>query len=48
MYSILSQEASSLRQRCAWYEKRNLEEGWINSEAAAGEASAQQKDDDAG
>jgi hypothetical protein len=42
---MLSQEASTLRRRRAWYEKRNLEEGQTNSEAMNGEASAQYKDD---
>jgi hypothetical protein len=31
-YSILSQEASASRWRCAWYEKCDREEGWISSE----------------
>jgi hypothetical protein len=39
-YNILSQEPSPLRWRCAWYERRDLGEGWINSEATNEEASA--------
>jgi hypothetical protein len=39
-YTILSQEPSALRWRCARYERRGLGEGWTSSEATDGEASA--------